>query len=85
MIKHLAPCLYSVCYFSSSTSKISGRYDERVAYTPDGRKLSSQHLAFMPNGNGSYRLVSATDLYIDGLVLRGGKPLMWRLSAKGQG
>lgn len=46
-------------------------------YTPDGRKLSSRHVAFIPEGNGGYRLISSTDLYVDGLVLRGGKPLMW--------
>ena len=46
-------------------------------YTPDGRKLSSRHVAFIPKGNGSYRLVASTDLYVDGLVVRGGKPLMW--------
>ena len=46
-------------------------------YTPDGRKLSSQHTAFVPNGNGSYRRVSIIDQYVDGLILRGGTPLMW--------
>ena len=47
-------------------------------YTPDGRKLSSRHLAYISKGNGSYRRITTTDLYIDGLILRGGKPLMWQ-------
>ena len=47
-------------------------------YTPDGRKLSSQHITSTPTGLGSYRLFSTNDLYIDGLILRGGKPLMWQ-------
>ncbi len=46
-------------------------------YTPGGRKLSSHHVAFIPNGNGTNRLIESTDLYVDGLVLRDGKPLMW--------
>ena len=47
-------------------------------YTPDGRKLSSQHVTFTPAGLGSYRRIITNDLYIDGLILRGGKPLMWQ-------
>jgi len=68
-------------------SKITMSGQKHVAndYAPDGRKLSSQHVAFMPVGNGASRRTAVTDLYVDGLVLRGGKPLMWRLSAKGQG
>ena len=46
-------------------------------YTPDGVKLSSQHVAYVPNGNGGNRRISSMDLYVDGLILRGGKPLMW--------
>ena len=56
----------------------SGQKHVANDYTPDGRKLSSQHLAFMPVGNGASRRIAVTDLYVDGLVLRGGKPLMWR-------
>jgi|GEM_PF-1177866 len=47
-------------------------------YTPDGRKLSSRHLAYISKGNGSYRRITTIDLYIDGLILRKGKPLMWQ-------
>ena len=47
-------------------------------YTPDGRKLSSHHVTYIPRGNGTNRRVSASDLYIDGLILRGGSPLMWQ-------
>ena len=61
------------CKITMSTQ----RKDIANDYTPDGRKLSSRHVAFIPKGNGGYRLISSTDLYVDGLVLRGGKPLMW--------
>lgn len=47
-------------------------------YTPDGRKLSSRHLAYISKGNGSYRRITTTDLYIDGLILRKGTPLLWQ-------
>ena len=47
-------------------------------YTPDGVKLSSQHVAYVPKGNGANRRISIIDLYIDGLILRKGKPLMWQ-------
>ena len=46
-------------------------------YTPDGRKLSSQHVSYVPKGNSNSR-ISVTDLYIDGLIMRKGKPLMWQ-------
>lgn len=47
-------------------------------YTPDGRKLSSQHVAYVPKGNGANRRISIIDLYIDGLILRKGTPLLWQ-------
>ena len=43
-------------------------------YTPDGRKLSSKHKTFV-NGNIA---VTTTDLYVDGLMLRNGAPLLWK-------
>ena len=43
-------------------------------YTPDGRKLSSKHKTFV-NGNIA---VTTTDLYVDGLMLRNGAPLLWQ-------
>ena len=46
-------------------------------YTPDGRKLSSCHVMVIQNEYGNTRKTT-TDLYIDGLILRGGKPLMWQ-------
>lgn len=58
-----------------SSTKRKGIYN---IYTPDGRKLSSQHVAYVPNGNGGNRRISSMDLYVDGLILRGGKPLMWQ-------
>lgn len=46
------------------------RYD----YTPDGRKLSTSHATTI-----SKRITNVTtDTYIDGLILRDGKPLMWQ-------
>ena len=47
-------------------------------YTPDGKKLSSTHLSYTSNGNGANRRILVKDLYIDGLILRGGTPLMWQ-------
>ena len=46
-------------------------------YTPDGRKLSSRHVMSFPKLHG-YTKKTTTDLYIDGLILRNGKPLMWK-------
>lgn len=47
-------------------------------YTPDGRKLRSSHVTSTPNGRGSYIRINVQDLYIDGLMLRKGKPLLWQ-------
>ena len=47
-------------------------------YTADGRKLLSKHDGMIPNGNGGYRRISTTDLYIDGLIVRDGEPLLWQ-------
>jgi len=47
-------------------------------YTADGRKLLSKHDGMIPNGNGGYRRISTTDLYIDGLIVRDGVPLLWQ-------
>ena len=49
-------------------------------YTPDGKKLFSRHLSYIPNGNGSNSRVNIQDLYIDDLMLRGGTPLIWKFS-----
>ena len=46
-------------------------------YTPDGVKLSSRHVMSIQNEYGNTRRTT-TDLYIDGLILRDGKPLMWQ-------
>jgi len=46
-------------------------------YTPDGVKLSSRHVMSIQNEYGNTRKTT-TDLYIDGLILRDGKPLMWQ-------
>jgi len=47
-------------------------------YTPDGVKLSSHHVSYVPNGKGGNKRISVIDLYIDGLILRKDKPLMWQ-------
>ena len=47
-------------------------------YTPDGRKLSSNHSAFVPNGTGGYSRILIQDLYVDGLMIRNGSPLLWQ-------
>ena len=47
-------------------------------FTPQGVKLSSQHVTYVPIGKGSNKRISVIDLYIDGLILRKGKPLMWQ-------
>ena len=41
-----------------------------------GKKLSSRHVMSIQNEYGNTRKTT-TDLYIDGLILRDGKPLMW--------
>ena len=43
----------------------------------DGRKLSSHHKTSIPKVNG-YTLKTTTDLYVDGLMLRGDTPLLWQ-------
>ena len=46
-------------------------------YTPDGRKLSSSHKTSVSTANGR-TLITTTDQYIDGLILRDGVPLLWQ-------
>ena len=46
-------------------------------YTTDGRKLSSRHVTSFPKASG-YTKKTTTDLYVDGLILRNGKPLLWQ-------
>ena len=58
----------------SRTTKMKTIYYD---YTPDGRKLSSTHISYIPNGNSNIRILTR-DLYVNGLILRGGKPLMWQ-------
>ncbi len=57
----------------------AGKMDVTNDYTPDGRKLSSRHQAFVPKGKAnSYTLILTTDRYVDGLILRNGTPFMWQ-------
>ena len=44
----------------------------------NGRKLLSKHEGMIPTGTGYYRRFSTTDLYIDGLIVRDGEPLLWQ-------
>lgn len=55
-----------------------GKSYTRNDYTPGGCKLLSTHIAYIPKGNGSYSRKMTKNMYVDGLVLRGGKPLLWR-------
>ena len=54
-----------------------GRSYTKNYYTPDGRRLSSLHVAYIANGN-SFNRVLSRDTYIDGLILRGDTTLLWR-------
>lgn len=47
-------------------------------YTPDGMKLSSRHVSYIPTGNGGNYRIYVKDLYVDGLMLRDGSPLLWQ-------
>ena len=61
--------------------KISMQTKKRThynCYTSDGRKLLSKHEGMIPTGTGYYRRFSTTDLYIDGLIVRDGEPLLWQ-------
>ena len=49
----------------------------RNDYTPDGRKLSSITKITVSNAGGN-TIVTTTDQYVDGLILRNAAPLMWR-------
>ena len=49
-------------------------------YTPDGMKLYTNHVSYIPRGNGSYSRISIKDQYVDGLILRGDTSLLWRFS-----
>ena len=55
----------------------SGPRNIRNDYTPDGRKLSSKHVMSFRMVNGFIRKTT-TDLYIDGLILRGDTTLLWQ-------
>lgn len=46
-------------------------------YTPDGRKLSSRHVMYLRNEHGAIKNTT-TDLYVDGMILRDGKPQTWQ-------
>ena len=56
---------------------ISGPRNITNNYTPDGRKLSSSHKTHIPKIHG-YITRTTTDLYVDGLMLRGDTTLLWR-------
>lgn len=58
-------------YVRMTNRKNTVSYD----YTPDGIKLSSKHASTDASTNVR---ISTTDQYVDGLILRDGKPLMWQ-------
>jgi len=47
-------------------------------YTSDGRKLSSAHKTSIIRGRTITKTSNTTDLYIDGLIVRNGTPLLWQ-------
>ena len=47
-------------------------------YTSDGRKLSSAHTTSIIKGRTITKTSNTTDLYIDGLIVRNGTPLLWQ-------
>ena len=47
-------------------------------YTSDGRKLSSAHTTSIIRGRTITKTSNTTDLYIDGLIVRNGTPLLWQ-------
>ena len=69
---------YDYGHHPSEISMMSKKMTLYNDYTPDGRKLSSRHYGMVPKGNGSYRRLNTTDLYIDGLILRDGVPYIWQ-------
>ena len=69
---------YDYGHHPSEISMMSKKMTLYNDYTPDGRKLSSRHYGMVPKGNGSYRRLNTTDLYIDGLIVRDGVPLLWQ-------
>jgi RHS repeat-associated protein len=61
------------------TIRIQGKKKKNYNYyTADGRKLSSCHATYTPTGQGGCHTFTTTDLYVDGLILRDGVPLMWQ-------
>ena len=71
---------YDYSHYPSTIARLTQLKTVYNDYTPDGKKLFSRHLSYIPNGNGSNTRVNIQDLYIDDLMLRGGTPLMWRFS-----
>ena len=69
---------YDYGHHPSEISMMSKKMTLYNDYTPDGRKLSSRHYGMVPKGNGYYRRLNTTDLYIDGLILRDGVPYIWQ-------
>ena len=69
---------YDYAHYPSVISRSAKKKTVYNDYTPDGRKLSSRHVSYIPNGSGSYSRIYVKDLYIDDLILRNDTPLLWR-------
>ena len=72
----------SITYdYSHHPSKIFRSTKKKTVYndyTPDGMKLSSRHVSYIPTGNGGNYRIHVKDLYVDGLMLRGDTTLLWQ-------
>ena len=72
----------SITYdYSHHPSKIFRSTKKKTVYndyTPDGMKLSSRHVSYIPTGNGGNYRIYVRDLYVDGLMLRGDTTLLWQ-------
>lgn len=81
-LRHIILYVLTITYdYGHRPYKISMQTKRRTHYnyyTADGRKLLSKHDGMISNGNGGYRRISTTDLYIDGLIVRDGVPLLWQ-------
>ena len=78
--RSVASITYNYSHYPSvitRPTKLKSVYND---YTPDGRKMYSRHITYIPNGNGSNFRIVIQNLYIDGLILHNSTPLLWRFN-----
>ena len=71
---------YDYSHYPSLIAKATIKKRVDNDYTPDGRKLYSLHVSYIPIGYGTYSRISIKDLYVDGLILRSDTALLWKFS-----